>query len=173
MKNINELGKDLSKFQKKLEINLMKAQEETAKKIKEDVIKNLGHSKGKYVESIKQGETKKEESSIKTEIYTDLLSEEDPKGNKYAIGRMIENGTGIYALEPHVGHTDTFKNSGYQYWYVPTGKVERPLGKTITINENEYYVVKAQKPKPHWKPALDMNIETYKSNIKKAVKESL
>lgn len=168
MKNINELGKDLSKFQKKLEINLMKAQEETAKKIKEDVIKNLGHSKGKYVESIKQGETKKEESSIKTEIYTDLLSKDG-----YFIGRMIENGTGIYALEPHIGHTKTFFESQYQYWYVPADEVERPVGETLMINGQKFYIAKAQKPKPHWKPALDMNIETYKSNIKKAVKESL
>ena len=168
MKNINDLVKDLDKFSKNLERNLMKAQENTAKKIKEDVIQNLGHSKGKYVDSIKQGETKKEEDAIKTEIYTDLKSNDG-----HLVGRMIENGTGIYALEPHIGHTKTFLESGYRYWYVPASEVDRPIGKVILIDGIEFYVAKSQKPKPHWKPALDMNIELYKENINKAIKESL
>lgn len=167
MKNIKDLNKDLNEFKKKLGANLMKAQEKTAEQIKQDVIKHFGHSSGEYANSIQKNDTRIENETIKTEIYTDLKSKDG-----YFIGRMIENGTGIYALEPHIGHTNTFKTSGYQYWYVPADEVERPIGKVVLINDMEFYIVKAQKPKPHWKPALEENIETYKEKIKKAIKET-
>lgn len=167
MKNIQELSIDLSKFSKKLEDRLIKAQEKTAKKIEKDVIKNLNVSGGKYVNSIQTSDTKYEQGTIKTQIYTDLKSKDG-----YVIGRMIENGTGIYALEPHIGHTKTFFESQYQYWYVPANEVDRPIGKLVLIDGVEFYVAKAQKPKPHWKPALDENIETYKENISQAIKEA-
>jgi len=167
MKKINELGKDLKGFQKRLEDKLIKAQKESAEQIKENVIKHLGHSSGKYADSIKVGETKIEDGVIKTNIYTDLKSKDG-----YFIGRMIENGTGIYALESHIGHTNTFKMSGFQYWYVPAEEVDRPIGKVILIDGVEFYVAKAQKPKPHWKPALEEDIELYKRNIAQAVKEA-
>lgn len=168
MKDIKKLEKDLDNFQKKLEDKLIKTQKETAEQIKKDVIKHFGHSSGEYVESIQVGETKKEDNIIKTDIYTDLKSKDG-----YFIGRMIENGTGIYALEPHIGRTKAFFESQYQYWYVPTNEVKRPLGKIIIRNGKEYYVAKAQKPKPHWKPALEEDIEMYKNNIRQAVKEVL
>ena len=68
MKNINQLGMDLEKAYMRLERNLMNAQRNTAKKIKEDVIKNLNIYKGKYVKSIKQGETKKEQNRVYKDI---------------------------------------------------------------------------------------------------------
>lgn len=168
MKSIKEFGKDLSKFEQRLKEKLIKAQEETAEQIKKDVIEKLGFSSGKYVESIQKGKTEVKNDTIKTEIFTDLKSKDG-----YLIGRMIENGTGIYALEPHIGHTKTFHVSGYQYWYVPANEVDRPIGKTILIDGIEFYIAKAQKPKPHWKPVLEEDMELYKSNIKKAVKEAL
>lgn len=168
MKNIEEFGKDLSKFEQRLKEKLIRAQEETAEQIKKDVIEKLGFSSGKYVESIQKGKTEVNDDKIKTEIFTDLKSKDG-----YLIGRMIENGTGIYALEPHIGHTKTFHVSGYQYWYVPADEVDRPIGKTILIDGIEFYIAKAQKPKPHWKPVLEEDVELYKSNIKKAVKEAL
>lgn len=168
MKNIDELENDLDKFVKKLKQNLIMAQEKTAEQIKKDVIKHLGHSSGKYVNSIKKSNTKFENNVIKTQIYTDLKSKDG-----YFIGRMIENGTGIYALEPHIGHTKTFRASGYQYWYVPANEVDRPLGKVILIDGVEFYIAKAQKPKPHWKPALEEDIKVYNANISQAVKEAL
>ena len=51
MKKINELSKDLGSFQKRLEEKLIKAQRESAEQIQKDVIKHLGHSSGKYVDS--------------------------------------------------------------------------------------------------------------------------
>lgn len=167
MKKISEVSKDLSNFQKKLEQKLINAQRETAKQMKKDVIKHLGHSSGKYVDSIQVSDTEKKDETIKTCIYTDFKSKDG-----YFIGRMVENGTGIYALEPHIGHTKTFLESEYQYWYVPVDEVDRPIGETTLINGVEFYIAKAQKPKPHWKPALNEDIETYKKNITQAIKEA-
>lgn len=168
MKSIVDLSKDIGKFEERLIKNLIKAQSETAEQVKSDVIQKLGVSSGKYFESIKKSETTYENDVIKTEIYTDLKSKDG-----YFIGRMIENGTGIYALEPHIGHTKTFFESEYRYWYVPADEVDRPIGKVILIDGVEFYIAKAQKPKPHWKPALEEDIELYKANIDKAVKEAL
>lgn len=168
MKSIVDLSKDIGKFEERLIKNLIKAQSKTAEQIKSDVIQKLGISSGKYLESIQKGETTYENDVIKTEIYTDLKSKDG-----YLIGRMIENGTGIYALEPHIGHTKTFFKSEYRYWYVPADEVDRPIGKVILIDGVEFYIAKAQKPKPHWKPALEEDIELYKANIDKAVKEAL
>lgn len=167
MKNIKQLSVDLDKFGESLTRKLMEAQSKTADKMKEDVIKNTGFGGGKYVESIKRGKTTIEQNTIKTQIYTDLKSNDG-----YFIGRMIENGTGIYALEPHVGHTKTFFASQYQYWYVPAEEVDRPIGQVVLIDGIEFYIAKAQRPKPHWKPALEMNEKTYKEYIARAIKEA-
>ena len=64
MKNIKDLSKDLSQFQKKLELNLIKAQKDTAEQIKQDTIKHLGHSSGKYADSIQKSDTKIENKTI-------------------------------------------------------------------------------------------------------------
>ena len=88
MKMIAEIEKDLDYKSKKLINNLIKAQEETARTIKDDVVKNLNVSGGKYVSSIQKGETRNKNGVIRTEIYTDLKSKDG-----YFIGRMIENGT--------------------------------------------------------------------------------
>lgn len=168
MKNISQFSKDISDFEKRLKEKLIKAQKETAEQMKNHVIEKAGFRSGKYIESIQTGETECNDEKIKTEIYTDFKSKDG-----YFIGRMIENGTGIYALEPHIGHTKTFKESGYQYWYVPTNEVDRPIGEVILINGVEFYIAKAQKPKPHWRPVLEEDMELYKSNISKAIKEAL
>lgn len=165
MKAIAQLNIDLDKFNHKLKENLVQAQKDTAKKIRDDAKKYSPKPNGEYAESIKAGETVVENDTIKTSVYTNMRTEDG-----YFIGRMIENGTGIYALEPHIGKTKTFFESGYQYWYVPTDKVKRPLGQTIVINNNTYYVARAQKPKPHFKPALNDNIETYRNNILEAIR---
>lgn len=173
MKKIGELGKDLSIFQKKLQKNLIRAQEETAEQMKKDVIEKLGFSSGRYVNSIQKGKTECKEDCIRTEVYTDLLSNKDQEGNQYLVGRMIENGTGIYKIEPRIAHTPTYDKSGGQYWFVPADQPDRPIGKTILIDGVEFYIAKAQKPKPHWKPVLEEDIELYKENIRKAIKEAL
>ena len=131
-------------------------------------MKDLAPSKdGKYAESIKVSDTELKNDVISTHIYTDLQSEDG-----YYIGRMIEYGTGIYALQPHIGHTKTFILSQYQFWYVPATSVDRQIGKKIIINGKEFYIARPQKAKPHFIPALQKNISLYHDNIRKAVKEA-
>lgn len=168
MKNITHLTVDLERFTKRLEENLIKAQEETAKRIREDAIdylKNSGYKEyipgalSKYVDSIKVSETKKEGNCIKTSIYTDLKT--DPTqydDNTYLLGRIIEHGTGIHARQEHIGKTPTFKKSGYNFWYIPF--------------QGRFIVARGQRPVPHFRNSLEKNIRFYNENIKKAVKEA-
>lgn len=167
MKDIARLNVDISNFGNRVIDNLIKAQKETAKQVWKDV-KNLAPSKvGKYAESIKVSDTELKNNVITTSIYTDLQSEDG-----HYIGRMIEYGTGIYALQPHIGHTKTFILSQYHFWYVPVASVDRPIGKTIIIDGKEFYVARPQVAKPHFLPALHKNVALYHENIKKAVKEA-
>lgn len=168
MKMITQFNIDFTKKMQKLEKRLIQAQKNTAKQIKEDVLNYAPSKSGEYAKSIKVSDTEIKNGVIHTDIYTDLKSTDG-----YFIGRMIENGTGIYALEPHIGKSKTFIESGFQYWYVPVDKVKRPIGKTIIIDGNEFYIAYAQPPKPHFKPALYENIRTNRENIKKAIKEAL
>lgn len=167
MKAIAQLGIDLDNFTKRLEKNLIEAQRQTAEKMQNDAKSYSPAPSGEYASSIKVSETQTEGDTIKTHVYTDMKSSDG-----HFIGRMIENGTGIYALEQHIGKTKTFFASNYRYWYVPTTKVKKPIGQKITINGVDYYVAKAQRPKPHFRPALDDNIVTYKENLKNAVRRS-
>lgn len=166
MKRVDHISIDLEKFSKRLQQNLIKAQRDTAEKMKDDAKGFSPRPDGEYAQSIKVSDTEINNGKITTWIHTDMMSE------GHFVGRMIENGTGIYALEPHIGKTKTFFLSDYQYWYVPTTKVKRPLGQKITINGVDYYVAKAQRPKPHFKPALNQNIVTYRNNLKEAVRRS-
>lgn len=167
MKNIERLNVDISNFSNKVIENLINAQKETAMQICRDVKSLAPSNTGKYAESIKVSDTELKNDVISTHIYTDLQSEDG-----YYIGRMIEYGTGIYALQPHIGHTKTFLLSQYQFWYVPTTSVDRPIGKKIIIDGKEFYVAKPQVAKPHFIPALQKNISLYHENISKAIKEA-
>lgn len=167
MKSIGKLSYDLETWSKNIEKNIINAQRDVAKKIWEDVIDEAPVNGGDYISSIQVSDTEIKNSKIKTSVFTDLLSNDG-----YVIGRMIENGTGIYALEPHIGHTKTFRKSGYQYWYVPASSVDRPLGEKIIIKGKEFYVAYAQPPKPHWKPSLNKNKSFYIDKIKEAIKNA-
>lgn len=167
MRDIARLNVDISNFGNRVIDNLIKAQKETAKQVWKDV-KNLAPSKvGKYAESIKVSDTELKNNVITTSIYTDLQSEDG-----HYIGRMIEYGTGIYALQPHIGHTKTFILSQYRFWYVPATSVDRQIGKKIIIDGKEFYIARPQVAKPHFLPALHKNVALYHENIGKAVKEA-
>lgn len=169
MKKLAELTRSLEVYSEQVINRLITAQKDTAKKVCEDV-KSLAPGNGEYVASIKVSDTTLKDNVIKTAIYTDMTSDNnDEKIPKVVIGRMIEHGTGIYALEPHIGHTKTFKDSGYQYWYVPATSVKHPIGKKITIDGKDFYVAKPQPARPHFLPALISNAKFYKDQIRKAV----
>lgn len=165
MKDISEISNVLGDFNKKLITHLIEEEKQTAKKIQKDVKELAPGKKGTYQDSIKVSDTTYKNGVIKTNIFTDLKSEDN-----HFIGRMIENGTGIYALEPHIGHTKAFIESHYHYWYVPVTSINRAIGKKIVINGKEFYIARPQKPKPHWKPAYNKNIDYRKEQIRKAVR---
>lgn len=165
MKKLAQLSNDLLLFSNRKIDKLIKAQRDTANKICNDV-KSLAPGQGEYISSIKVGITTIQNGVIKTAVYTDMTSNDDPT---IVIGRMIEQGTGIYALEPHIGHTKTFIDSGYRYWYVPATSVKRAIGQKIVINGKEFYIAKPQRPRPHFLPALISNKSYYKAQIRKAV----
>ena len=167
MRDISRMSYDLEKTFNKLIDKLKDVQQDTAQKIWEDVVMLAPLGSGEYISSIKVGKTEYKNGIIRTKIYTDLKSEEG-----YYIGRMIENGTGIFALEQHIGHTKTFFESGYMYWYVPTRSVKEAIGTLITINGVNFYVAHAQPSKPHFKPALEKNKQYYRNNISKVMEES-
>ena len=166
MKNINDLSKDIDGLYKKIISSLMKTQQEVARKMWESVVENAPTKSGEYVSSIQVSNTEFKDDTISTKIFTDLKSEDG-----YLIGRMIENGTGIYALEPHIGKTKTFIQSGYNYWYVPAKSVKEPIGQKIIIKGEEFYIAKAQPSKPHFKPAFDTIKPIYREKIKKTIEE--
>ena len=168
MKKLERLEIDFDKFSKKLIQNLMKAESDTAQSIWNDVILNAPVDTGEYVSSISVDEPVYKDNTITTVIGSDLKTEDG-----YFLGRMLENGTGIYALEEHIGKTKTFIESGYRYWYLPVKKKKKALGKPITLYGKEYYVMHAQPAKPHFTPAYNSNVRLRRENISKAIKESM
>ena len=168
MKKIERLAVDFDLFSKKLIKNLMKAEENTAQSIWDDVIANAPVTTGEYASSITVDKPTYKKKKISTVIGSDLKTEDG-----YFLGRMLENGTGIYALEEHIGKTKTFVNSGYTYWYLPVEKANRELGNPITLYGKQYYVMHAQPAKPHFTPAYNSNVRVRKENIAKAIKESM
>lgn len=168
MKTLDQLSESLLVWRDKKIKRLIEAQKITAEQVHKDVLINAPHNTGEYASSIKVSETTYENNVIRTSIYTDMTSADD---GSIVIGRMIEHGTGIYALEPHIGHTKTFKESGYQYWYVPAKSVKRAIGRSIFINGVEFYVAYAQPAKPHFLPALQKNKSFYLNEIRKAMRK--
>lgn len=168
MKKLERLEIDFDNFSKKLIQNLMKAESDTAQSIWNDVILNAPVDTGEYVSSISVDEPVYKDNAITTVIGSDLKTEDG-----YFLGRMLENGTGIYALEEHIGKTKTFIESGYRYWYLPVEKAKKKLGKPITIGDRQFYVMHAQPAKPHFTPAYNSNVRLRRENISKAIKESM
>ena len=168
MKKLERLEIDFDNFSKKLIQNLMKAESDTAQSIWNDVILNAPVDTGEYVSSISVDEPVYKDNTITTVIGSDLKTEDG-----YFLGRMLENGIGIYALEEHIGKTKTFIESGYRYWYLPVEKAKKALGKPITLYGKEYYVMHAQPAKPHFTPAYNSNVRLRRENISKAIKESM
>lgn len=70
---------------------------------------------------------------------------------------FLEYGTGTSAELPHIGHTETFKNSGYKYWFLPKavadsrGKEFSPE-RLINIKGELFYIMFATQPKPFMRP---------------------
>ena len=94
---------------------------------------------------------------------------------------FLEYGTGRKAELPHIGHTRTFKRSGFQFWYAPADKVNKQYsdrdymefdGEMFPMNAymdgQKYVMVFEQSPKPFMRPTA-MDLE---ENAPKIITES-
>lgn len=156
MRDIATLSAYLDKFTNKVIENVTKAQQETARTIWEDVInissEKINENTGNYVSSIQVSPTEQNGNTIKTEIYTDATVS-TLGGATYNLGYLLENGTSPHLIEPVNANVLHFQIGGEDIF---TKRVNHP-GTTA---------------RPHFKPALEKNINTYLQNIDKAVKEA-
>ncbi len=70
---------------------------------------------------------------------------------------FLEYGTGTKAEMSHIGHTETFKESGYTYWYLPKELADsRGLdinsSRLINIKGELFYIMYATQPYPFMRP---------------------
>lgn len=156
-KKIQDLDKDIASVSKRLENALIRAVDTTGKTLLENVKSKAPVKTGEYISSIQKSNVEINEGYAKVSVYTDMKTEDG-----YLIGRIIEHGTGLYATEPHIGHTKTFKESGYSYWFIPPEKSK--TGDWVTCY--------SQIARPHFQPALDTIEEPLKENLRNAIKEA-
>lgn len=146
MKSIDKLSVDLPlKLQKKIP-KLVEAQQKTAQKVWEDIVKDAPIKTGQYVSSIKIGATQVIEDKITTKIYTDM-NVETIDGKRYNLGRLLENGTKSHKI---VAVRSNVLSDGVNFF----GKVVNHPG---TVAQ------------PHFQPSLQKNKFYYKKEIGKAI----
>jgi len=99
----------------------------------------------------------KDEDSILFEI---TVTKDSITGRLYTnfdYAMFLEYGTGTEAEMPHIGHTETFINSGYRYWFLPKevadakGKEFNPQ-RLINIKGKLFYIMFSTKPFPFMRP---------------------
>lgn len=105
---------------------------------------------------------------IKGRVYTDIET--------FPHSWFLEYGTGIWAEQPHIGTSKTFIESGFEYWFIPVNKVERPLHyPIITIKGSQFYLAHGVQSQPFMRPAeferRDQNIDEVQKEIYKMLKE--
>lgn len=152
MKDISKLSAYLDKFTDQVIENVVKAQSETAKNIQEDA-KSV-FSGTEYAESIQVSDTEVKDNTISTEIFTDKTVD-TKSGNVYNLGFLLETGTDPHAIPNAFGWGDIYGYESEMY-----KRTLDPDWHPGTISQ------------PHFKPALEKNVNTYLENIRKAVKEA-
>lgn len=87
---------------------------------------------------------------------------------------FLEFGTGTKAELPHIGHTDTFKNSGYRIWFLPVEKARKPLNnRVVTIEGTDFYMMFPTQPYPFMRPTAFMMEEKAKEIIAEELRSVL
>lgn len=158
MKSIDKLSEELNVWTKKLEQKLIKAQQDTAKQVFNDVLNNTPIRTGVYATSIKIGETEVNDGTITTSVFSDLLvGGPNPKWAKVPLGALIEWGTGIEG-----SNTNTYPH-GYGYRLTPWCYYDEYYHMYVTTT--------GMIARPHFQPALLKNKEVYIENLRKAVKK--
>ena len=145
MKNVVVIGSDLEKFSNRLINNLKQAQRNTAESIHQHLVENSNFDTGAFVNSIQVENTKEEGGKISTFVGSDLLVT-CKSGDSYNLGMLLETGTMPHAIPNAFG-----------------------FGEEFGTDPNFHPGMKAYN---NYRNALNFNINTYKENIKKAIKES-
>ncbi len=158
MRSINQLSEYLFKWGKIVEENVVKAHQETAKKICEDVKSIAPVRSGRYVSSIKVGETTVKDGVYNTIIYTDLpVGGNNPRWMYVPLGALIEWGTGIKGAT-----TNTYPH-GYDYRLTPWTYYDKYL--------HDYVETDGMIARPHFTPALFGNRKFYMDKLREAIRK--
>lgn len=89
-----------------------------------------------------------------TKIVGTLRTNMPLNGEYKSYAPMIEYGTGRLGELEKLGTTDTFKKSGYSYWYLPVEKAPRDFGanRIVKLYGKQYYIMYTQPPRPFMRP---------------------
>ena len=153
MKDVYRIVEKIDKFNNKLVDNIIKANEETAKIICDDVKELAPKDTGKYAESIKVGETTINRNTISTEVYTNMQVVSKRDGDRYNLGFLLETGTSPHLIVP--------VDAKYLHFQID--------GKDIFTKMVYHTGTVAQ---PHFSKGLYMNRLVYKQKLNKAIIDS-
>lgn len=147
---IGEIEKSFKRWSEKIEKNVAEKQRQVAIELCEEVKSRAPINTGRYVSSIKVGETKIENHVITTEVYTDLLvGGDNPKWANKPLGAFLEWGTGIKGA-----NTGKAGNYGHSYRLTPWAYFSKELGHWVTTTG----IIAV----PHFFPALQLIKSKYK-----------
>lgn len=165
IKNINKLDNKLQTISNKLAESVM----EGVKKASENTCKYaIRLRRGNKNDGIEVEMFDIESGKIKSRIHTNQET--------FPYSWFEHYGTGRYAELPHIGTTKHFLESGYEQWFIPFEKVDRPLNyPIIEIQGSKFYLAHGVKPNPFLQKAeferrFD-NLEDIQKEIQKMLKE--
>jgi len=174
--NLNSFYSKMDNILKELPNATKRGLELASEDTRDLALENKRGSKNKDLIPI---ETKEEKKNIyKSRIHTDK--------DLFDWATFLEFGTGKYAELEHIGHTSTFKKSGYYFWYAPADKINKKYEEDeifeyndehyplmTTFNGKKYVLVFSQKPHPFMRTAgfqnRQHNIDIINEEIGKAI----
>lgn len=104
-------------------------------------------------------------------IYNDV---QNNIGQYYSL--ILEYGSGVWAEKDHIGKTDTFKASGYMYWYVPEEKAPNLSAynyEKIPTKKGIIYKVVGQTPKYIYEDSAKLIERNVARWVREYIKEEL
>lgn len=156
MKDLNDLSSYLKRLPKKVEKEIIKAQQEVAKKIEADA-RELAPGNGPYAQSIIARETQKTDLYISTKISTTVMTDvAKSTGKQYNLGFLLETGTNPHAI-PNA--FDWGRIYGYD---------SDMYKRTLSKDWHPGFV-----SMPHFAPALNKNKKIYEQKIQEALRRAM
>lgn len=167
MRDISELPKCLDQFFDHLQRNMIEAQRHACDYILEDAKDRIEipqearntYQFVQYEQSLKVSDTKKEDESFYTQVYSDYYVWWERKGIDVPVGAFLEWGTGPLGEE----------TNDYPHGYNYTTEGPWDLHTAVQWMETGTWGIMAR---PHLYPALMAGKEIYKANIKEATEEA-